>query len=124
MRARQAPLRAELYMPLAVSVLLLGFVCGIGYARASDAHQHGSGAPSPSYRHCRDVVIRNSDGSIYTQTVGLARRSATCALARRVARRVMAHDGEGIASPLGFTCLRAADGFRCSRGAQRVKWRF
>jgi hypothetical protein len=111
-----------MYVVLTVVVLLLG-LGGAGSARASARSQPGPGTPSPSYRPCRDVVIRNGDGSVYTQTVGLARRSTTCALARRVARRVMSDDGEGIPSPLGFACSRAAGGFLCSRGAQRVRWR-
>jgi hypothetical protein len=90
-----------------------------GEARVGSPRERVGTAP---YSHCRDVVIRNADGSVYTQSVGLARRSARCGLARRIARRVMRSDGEDIPSPLGFTCLRESGGFICSRGAQRVRW--
>ena len=83
-----------------------------GEARVGSPRERAGMAP---YSHCRDAVI-------YTQTVGLARRSAGCGLARRVARRVMRSDGEDIPSPLGFTCQRESGGFLCSRGAQRVRW--
>lgn len=77
---------------------------------------------STGYKRCRDVVIRNGDGSIYTQTDGLFAKHASCGLARRLARRYLSNDGVRPPRTLGFTCSGGSDGVACSKGRKRVTW--
>lgn len=78
-----------------------------------------------SKHHCRDVVIRNGNGSIFTRTYGLSKRRVPCTTARQVARKFISFEGEGgPPRPLGFKCSFTSRGVKCKRGYQRVDWRF
>lgn len=74
------------------------------------------------YNRCRDVVIRNSDGGVYTRTRGLFQKNASCRLARKLARRYLANDGIRPPRTLGFICDGGSDGVACSNGEKRVTW--
>ena len=75
------------------------------------------------YRRCRDVVIRNPDGGVYTQTEGLFQKRTGCRVARRLARKYMANDGIHPPRTLGFTCEGGSDGVACRKGVKkRVTW--
>jgi hypothetical protein len=75
-----------------------------------------------AYKRCRDIVLRNPDGSIYTQTHGLFEKHAACGLARRLARRYLSDDGVRPARILGFVCSGGSDGVACRKGRKRVTW--
>jgi hypothetical protein len=77
---------------------------------------------SVAYQRCKDVVIRNEDGSVYTQTKGLFQKNAGCAPARRLAHRYLANDGVRPATLLGYTCTGGVDGVSCKRGNRRITW--
>jgi hypothetical protein len=79
-----------------------------------------------SARRCRDVVVRNPDGSVYLRTNGLFAVRVGCRKARRVARRWIsgAEGNTQVPRPLGFECRSAGRGFVCSKGRQRVRWRY
>jgi hypothetical protein len=84
------------------------------------------GAGAAGMRQCRDVVIRNPTGGIYTQTEGLFARGVSCRRARQVAHAVMVDDGESTPQPHGFHCAIRSDGtgVGCRRGGKRVSWRY
>ena len=78
-----------------------------------------------SKHHCRDVVIRNGNGSIFTRTYGLSKRRVPCTTARQVARKFISFEGEGgPPRPLGFKCSFTSRGVKCKRGYQLVDWIF
>lgn len=83
-------------------------------------------AGAAGMRQCRDVVIRNYDGGIYSQTDGLFAKGVSCRRARQIAHAVMVDDGESIPQPHGFHCVSRSDGtgVGCRRGGKRVSWRY
>jgi hypothetical protein len=103
-----------------VVVLVIGalYCCAPSQSQA----QPHAGAASAAYKRCRDVILRNADGSLYTRTRGLFEKHTTCGVARRLARRYLADDGESGASLFGFTCSGGGDGVACRKGRRRVTW--
>ena len=77
---------------------------------------------SPHYKRCHNVIIRNSNGSVFTQTNGLFVARGSCRLARRLARRYLSFEGEGRRPTLGFKCSGGSDGVACHRNGKRVTW--
>ncbi|HEX6689231.1 MAG TPA: hypothetical protein VF085_11310 [Solirubrobacterales bacterium] len=76
-------------------------------------------------RRCRDVVIRNYDGTVYTRTYDLAAAGIGCPLARAVAHSVLVDDGaEAPRDPHRFTCSRSAAGVVCRREEARIRWSY
>ena len=93
---------------------------------AMPAATSASAAPGSSEpERCRDVVIRNGLGDVYTQTRGLWAIRTTCATARMVSRRYFKRR-EGTAHParriLGFRCDGGDDGVSCRKGQRIVTW--
>jgi hypothetical protein len=77
---------------------------------------------SRSYKLCKNVVIRNSDESVYTRTHGLFVERTNCGTGRRVARKYLVDDGDGAKNPLGFHCSGGTDGVACRNGRKKVTW--
>lgn len=77
---------------------------------------------------CPEVVLFNSDGTVYTGTKGLSATRVRCTLARAVARDFLmrAEGNPEILRPFRFRCTYRRNGIavRCQRGGQIVSWRF
>jgi hypothetical protein len=103
----------------AVAILFAGVLAAVAPGGQSSAN-------AAKVKRCRDVIIRNPDGSVYTRTHGLFAIRTSCSKARRVAR-IYLHRAEGNGSgrpvrPLGFTCSGGSDGVACHKGRRRVSW--
>lgn len=100
--------------------------CSLGLLLALVSLWPPGSAEGAEARPCRDVVIRNQDGSIYTRTDGLYAKGVSCRRARQIAYAFLVDDGEPSPEPHGFQCAPRADGSggACRRGAKRVSWRF
>jgi hypothetical protein len=106
---------------VAAAACLVAALMGAASA-AGERHAPERRAALADYHRCRDVVIRNTSGGIYTRTHGLFGKRASCRLARRLARRYLSNDGIRPPRILGFACEGGSDGVACRRGHQRVTW--
>ncbi len=84
----------------------------------------GAGHASAHPRSCRNVVIRNADGSIYTRTHALRAKRVGCRRARKIAHARLVDDGAGKGKYRGFECRSSASGVHCHRHRKRVSWRY
>ena len=81
-------------------------------------------ATSPTMTRCRDVIVRDGLGNVYTRTRRLRASSIRCRRARAVARRYL-HGAEGNAdpvSPFGFPCTPGGAGVTCRKDRWRIRW--
>ncbi len=104
---------------LRLLTLASAFVCSCIIAAPADA---GISESRSGYERCDDVIIRNSDGSVYTRTHGLFVKNVGCHKGRRVARKYLVDDGAGPKNPLGFSCSGGSDGVACRKGRKHVTW--
>lgn len=89
---------------------------------APPASSSGVGALGRGYDRCRDVIIRNQDGSVYTRTNGLFVLKTSCRVGRAVAHKYLADDGVRGGKTLGFKCRGGSDGVACEKSRKRVTW--
>jgi len=75
-------------------------------------------------RRCKNVVVHDGEGNVYTRTNGLWAIKVRCRKARRVARYYLTH-AEGNAEPVrpyGYRCRGGEDGVSCRKGTRIVTW--
>lgn len=78
---------------------------------------------------CANAVIRNQNGTIYTQTRNLRATRVSCRTARRVALDIL-HGTEGTENPRsrshGFTCSAKSTGtgVACRSGSRLITWSY
>ena len=81
---------------------------------------------SAKSRNCTDVVLRNPNGSVWTQTHLLIAVGTTCRRARKVARYYLSHSegNDQTPRPYGYRCRawRDSAGVDCRRRRALVSW--
>lgn len=84
----------------------------------------GTGARSAvALKKCRGITVQRAYDGVHRKTVGLwADHGATCADARRVARKWMTAGSDHSRRPLGYTCSGGSDGVSCAKGRRHVTW--
>ena len=108
-------------MNLLRSVAAVTLCCAVAGVSAPAGAAPGRAEP----QRCRDVVLYNAPGVVFTQTRGLWAIRTSCRIARVVSRRYLSRS-EGNAGPrvrpLGFRCSGGADGVACRKGKRTVTW--
>jgi hypothetical protein len=120
-------LRTVICAALVVAETLL-LAAGHDTSPAAAAQSATAGYPASAERaasrRCNNVVVRDHEGNVYTQTNGLWAIKVRCRKARRVARHYLTHS-EGNADPVrpyGFRCRGGEDGVSCRKGTRIVTW--
>ena len=105
-----------------VAAIAFAVIVGVTFPHISESFGPPNADAAARYKRCRNVVITNPAGGVYTRTHGLFVSRGSCRLARRVARRYLINDGAGVKRPYGFRCAGGADGVACRKGRIRVTW--
>lgn len=114
-------------LALGVCTIAVGQGQAVGSWAAGSGEHSFAGSPSGElpargYERCKNVVIRNQDGSVYTRTNGLFVLKTSCRVGRAVAHKYLVNDGAKGGKTLGFKCDGGSDGVACEKGPKRVTW--